>query len=40
MECVPTSVLCNDRCHLGEGPTYDVPTARGRAEPDVRLAGP
>ncbi len=23
---VPTSVLCDDACHLGEGPTYDVTT--------------
>jgi sugar lactone lactonase YvrE len=25
-EQVPTSVLCSDHCHLGEGPTYDVNT--------------
>ncbi len=24
MEQVPTSVLCTERCHLGEGPTYDA----------------
>jgi sugar lactone lactonase len=26
MERVPTSILCNERCHLGEGPTYDGAT--------------
>ncbi|MGJ4930009.1 SMP-30/gluconolactonase/LRE family protein [Bradyrhizobium sp. HKCCYLS2038] len=26
MEHVPTSVLCADHCHLGEGPTYDPAT--------------
>jgi sugar lactone lactonase len=26
MERVPTSILCDERCHLGEGPTYDVAT--------------
>jgi sugar lactone lactonase len=26
MEEVPTTVLCGERCHLGEGPTYDVAT--------------
>jgi sugar lactone lactonase YvrE len=26
MEQVPTSVLCAEHCHLGEGPTYDVAT--------------
>lgn len=26
MEAVPTSILSADRCHLGEGPTYDVVT--------------
>ena len=26
MEEVPTTVLCNERCHLGEGPTYDAAT--------------
>lgn len=26
MEQVPTSILCEERCHLGEGPTYDVAT--------------
>src|SRR4051812_21246599 len=26
MEQVPTSVLSDDPCHLGEGPTYDVTT--------------
>ncbi|NOJ39279.1 SMP-30/gluconolactonase/LRE family protein [Bradyrhizobium australiense] len=26
MEEVPTTVLCSERCHLGEGPTYDVAT--------------
>jgi len=26
MERVPTSILCNERCHLGEGPTYDATT--------------
>jgi sugar lactone lactonase len=26
MERVATSILCNERCHLGEGPTYDVAT--------------
>jgi len=26
MERVPTSILCNERCFLGEGPTYDVAT--------------
>ena len=26
MEDVPTSVLSDDRCHLGEGPTYDATT--------------
>ncbi|MEH2541334.1 MULTISPECIES: SMP-30/gluconolactonase/LRE family protein [unclassified Bradyrhizobium] len=25
-EEVPTTVLCSERCHLGEGPTYDVVT--------------
>ena len=25
-EEVPTTVLCSERCHLGEGPTYDVAT--------------
>jgi sugar lactone lactonase YvrE len=25
-EQVPTTVLCTDRCHLGEGPTYDPST--------------
>ena len=24
MERLPTSVLCDERCHLGEGPTYDA----------------
>src|SRR5258705_3655600 len=24
MEQVPTAVLCSERCHLGEGPTYDA----------------
>jgi sugar lactone lactonase YvrE len=24
MVYVPTSVLCDERCHLGEGPTYDI----------------
>jgi sugar lactone lactonase YvrE len=24
MEQVPTTVLCGERCHLGEGPTYDA----------------
>jgi sugar lactone lactonase YvrE len=24
MERVPTSILCGERCHLGEGPTYDA----------------
>ena len=24
MEEVPTAVLCDERCHLGEGPTYDA----------------
>jgi hypothetical protein len=24
MEQLPTSILCNDRYHLGEGPTYDA----------------
>ena len=26
MEEVPTTVLCDERCHLGEGPTYDATT--------------
>jgi len=26
MERVPTSILCNEHCHLGEGPTYDAAT--------------
>jgi len=26
MEEVPTTVLCGERCHLGEGPTYDAAT--------------
>ena len=26
MERVPTSILCDDRCHLGEGPTYNAAT--------------
>ncbi|MFH0298397.1 SMP-30/gluconolactonase/LRE family protein [Bradyrhizobium sp. 31Argb] len=26
MEQVPTSILCAERCHLGEGPTYDAAT--------------
>ena len=26
MEEVPTAVLCDERCHLGEGPTYDAAT--------------
>ena len=26
MEQVPTSVLSAERCHLGEGPTYDIRT--------------
>jgi sugar lactone lactonase YvrE len=26
IERVPTSVLCDTRCHLGEGPTYDAAT--------------
>lgn len=26
MEEVPTTVFCNERCHLGEGPTYDAAT--------------
>jgi sugar lactone lactonase YvrE len=26
MEEVPTSVLSAERCHLGEGPTYDAAT--------------
>ena len=26
MEEVPASVLCSERCHLGEGPTYDAAT--------------
>ena len=26
MEQVPTSVLSAERCHLGEGPTYDAAT--------------
>jgi sugar lactone lactonase YvrE len=26
MEQVPTSILCRDRCHLGEGPAYDRAT--------------
>jgi sugar lactone lactonase YvrE len=26
MERVPTVVLCDERCHLGEGPTYDATT--------------
>src|SRR5207237_9252510 len=24
MEEVPTTILCGERCHLGEGPTYDA----------------
>src|SRR5262249_11519937 len=27
MEEVPTAVLCDERCHLGEGPTYDALTS-------------
>ena len=26
MEQVPTSILSAERCHLGEGPTYDAAT--------------
>lgn len=26
MERVPTTILCSERCHLGEGPTYDAAT--------------
>jgi sugar lactone lactonase YvrE len=26
MEEVPTTILCGERCHLGEGPTYDAAT--------------
>ncbi|MGA7807588.1 SMP-30/gluconolactonase/LRE family protein [Bradyrhizobium sp.] len=26
MERVPTTILCEERCHLGEGPTYDHAT--------------
>ena len=26
MEEVPTAVLCSERCHLGEGPSYDAAT--------------
>src|SRR5260370_8278700 len=26
MELVPTSILSPERCHLGEGPTYDAAT--------------
>jgi len=26
MEQVPTSILCDEHCHLGEGPTYDPAT--------------
>ena len=26
VEAVPTAVLCSERCHLGEGPTYDAAT--------------
>ncbi|HKU06835.1 MAG TPA: SMP-30/gluconolactonase/LRE family protein [Bradyrhizobium sp.] len=26
IEHVPTSILCTERCHLGEGPTYDIRT--------------
>jgi sugar lactone lactonase len=26
MEELPTAVLCSERCHLGEGPTYDAAT--------------
>jgi sugar lactone lactonase YvrE len=26
MEHVPTSILCDERCHLGEGPTYEAAT--------------
>jgi sugar lactone lactonase YvrE len=26
MQHVPTSILCEERCHLGEGPTYDRAT--------------
>ena len=26
MDEVPTTVLCSERCHLGEGPTYDAAT--------------
>jgi sugar lactone lactonase len=26
MEKVPTSILCHEHCHLGEGPTYDATT--------------
>jgi sugar lactone lactonase YvrE len=30
MEEVPTAVLCGERCHLGEGPTYDAATDTAR----------
>lgn len=26
MERLPTSILCDERCHLGEGPSYDAAT--------------
>ena len=42
IEEVPTTMLSAERCHLGEGPTYDAATGtkvRGRPEPDVKLAG-
>lgn len=26
LEEVPTAILCDERCHLGEGPTYDAAT--------------
>jgi sugar lactone lactonase len=26
MERLPTTILCDERCHLGEGPTYDAAT--------------
>src|SRR6266536_2703784 len=26
MERIPASILCDERCHLGEGPTYDAAT--------------
>ena len=42
VEEVPTTMLSAERCHLGEGPTYDATTdakARRRPEPDVKLAG-